>query len=60
MEKLKAIFGAFAISMIVATYGIYMIFGDGGDGVIFGSVLLAIGGIAGGIAGFEYAVKKTG
>ena len=59
MEKLKAIFGAFAIGSVIATYGIYMAFGNGGDGVIFGTVIGAIGVIAGGIAGFEYGLKKT-
>ena len=59
MEKLKAIFGGFAISSIIATYGIYMAFGPGGDGVIFGAVIGAIGCIAGGIAGFEFGVKKN-
>jgi len=58
MEKLKAIFGGFAISTVVAVYGIYMAFGPGGDGAIFGTVIGAIGLIAGGIAGFEYGLRK--
>jgi len=58
MEKLKAIFGGFAISSVVATYGIYMAFGPGGDGVIFGAVIGGIGAITAGIAGYEYGVKK--
>lgn len=57
--KLKYIFGAFAICMIVAVYGIYMVYGPGGDGVIFSSVLGAIGLITGGIAGFEFVFKKS-
>ena len=60
MEKLKAIFGGFAISTVVAVYSVYMAFGPGGDGIIFGGVVGAIGMITGGIAGFEYAVKKVG
>ena len=59
MEKLKAIFGGFAISSVIAVYGIYMGFGPGGDGMIFGSVVGVIGAIAGGIAGFEFGLKKT-
>jgi len=59
MDKLKAIFGAFAISGVIAVYGIYMAFGPGGDGIIFGSVIGAIGLISGGIAGFEFAIKKN-
>ena len=58
--KLKYIFGAFAICMIVAVYGIYMVYGPGGDGAIFGTVLGTIGVITGGIAGFEFVLKKSG
>lgn len=61
MEKIERyIFGAFAIVVIAVIYAIYMIFGPGGDGPIFGSVLGAIGLITGGIAGFEYVIKKNG
>ena len=56
--KLKYLFGAFAILMVVAVYGIYMIYGPGGDGPIFGTAIGAIGLIAGGIAGFEFGLKK--
>ena len=59
-EKLKYAFGSFAISMVVAVYGIYMVYGPGGDGMIFGGVVGSIGLICGGIAGFQYAVKKVG
>ena len=59
MDKLKAIFGGFAIASIIAVYGIYMAFGPGGDGIVFGSVIGAILGIAGGIAGFEYGLKRV-
>ena len=58
MEKAKAIFGGFVISCILGVYGIYMYF-NGGDGAIFGTVLMAIGVVAGGIAGFEFGLKKT-
>lgn len=58
LEKAKLIFGGFCISGVIATYGIYMAFGPGGDGAIFGSVIGAIGLLAGGIAGFEFGFKK--
>jgi len=58
MQSAKMIFGAFCICGVIATYGIYMAFGPGGDGVIFGSVIGAVGIIAGGIAGFEFGLNK--
>ena len=57
--KLKYLFGSFAICMIVAVYCIYMVYGPGGDGAIFGTVLGTIGVITGGIAGFEFIVKRS-
>jgi len=59
MEKAKAIFGGVAIASVVGVYGVYMAFGPGGDGAIFGTVIGAIGVIAGGIAGFEFGSKKS-
>ena len=32
---------------VVGMYGIYMCAGPGGDGVIFGSVMAVVGGLAG-------------
>lgn len=60
IEKAKLIFGAFGITCIIATYGIYMAFGPGGDGAIFGVVIGSIGALVGGIAGFEFGAKKGG
>jgi len=56
----KYTFGAFGIGSIIGTYGIYMAYGPGGDGAIFGAVIGSIGAIIGGIAGFEFALKKSG
>ena len=43
----KETLNACAIVAIVAAYGIYMCFNPGTDGVLFGSVMLVIGALAG-------------
>lgn len=60
IEKAKLIFGGFCISAIIVTYGLYMAFGPGGDGTILGTIIGAIGLLAGGIIGFEFGLKKGG
>lgn len=48
MSKLQMTFkSCFIAAMILGAYYIYMTIGPGGDGVIFGSVVLVLGVIAG-------------
>jgi len=44
----------FLAAMIIAAYGIYMAF-EGGDGIIFGSVLASITALSGLYVGRRYA-----
>jgi len=48
------VIGCLGLVLVTASYAVYMIFGPGGDGVIFGSVVGAIGLITGGILGFKF------
>ena len=57
LDKYKVIIGSVAISGIVALdlMALYL----GHNGVILATSIGAIGFIVGGLAGFEYAVKKS-
>jgi len=48
------VIGGLGLTLTTASYAVYMIFGPGGDGVIFGSVVGTIGMIVGGIIGFKF------
>ena len=58
-SKAKYYLGALGCGIVTLNYGIYMLFGPGGDGAIFGTVAGVIGAIIGGVAGFEFGLKKS-
>ena len=51
--------GSLSIISTITAYTTYMICGPGGDGVIFGTVVGAIGTIAGGIIGFKFGASGS-
>lgn len=58
-ETIRYLFGFGGILCMAGTYVTYMTIGPGGDGAIFGTVIAGIGAVIGGIAGFEYGIKKS-
>ena len=57
LDKFKTVIGCFAIGGIVALdlMALYL----GHDGVLLATSIGAIGAIVGGLAGFEYGLKKN-
>jgi hypothetical protein len=51
--------GITSMVLIALCYIVYMVFGPGGDGMIFGTVMTAIGAILGVVIGIKITATKT-